>query len=105
MKTVAAQKLDIEVGNVGSVSALLDRPPKSRACFVFAHGAGAGMTHPFIDTVATGLAERGIETLRYQFSDREKPRKRRAPPAIAQAAVRAAVAEAGKRCAGLPLIA
>jgi predicted alpha/beta-hydrolase family hydrolase len=105
MKTVAAQKLDIKVGNAGSVSALLDRPPKSRACFVFAHGAGAGMTHPFMDTVATGLAERGIATLRYQFPYMEKASKRPDPPAIAQAAVRAAVAEAGKRCAGLPLIA
>jgi predicted alpha/beta-hydrolase family hydrolase len=105
MKTVAAQKLDIKVGNTGSVSALLDRPPKSRACFVFAHGAGAGMTHPFMDTVATGLAERGIATLRYQFPYMEKASKRPDPPAIAQAAVRAAVAEAGRRCAGLPLIA
>src|SRR5258705_9929024 len=105
MKAAGAQKLDIAVGKAGSVSALLDRPPKARACFVFAHGAGAGMTHPFMETVASGLGERGIATLRYQFPYMEKGSKRPDPPAIAHAAVRAAVAEAGRRCPGLPLIA
>src|SRR5712664_543153 len=105
IKIASAQKLDIEIGNAGSVSALLDRPPKARACFVFAHGAGAGMTHPFMETVASGLGERGIATLRYQFPYMERGSRRPDPPAIAQAAVRAAVAEAGRRCPGLPLIA
>ena len=105
MKATSAQKLDIDIGKAGSVSALLDRPPKARACFVFAHGAGAGMTHPFMETVAAGLGERGIATLRYQFPYMEKGSKRPDPPPIAQAAVRAAVAEAGRRCLGLPLIA
>ena len=105
MKAAGAQKLDIAVGKAGSVSALLDRLPKARACFVFAHGAGAGMTHPFMETVATGLGERGIATLRYQFPYMEKASKRPDPPPIAQAAVRAAVAEAGRRCAGLLLVA
>src|SRR5258705_31433 len=97
MKIASAQKLDIEIVNAGSVSALLDRPPKARACFVFAHGAGAGMTHPFMETVASGLRERGIATLRYQFPYMEKGSKLPDPPAIAQAAVRAAVAEAARR--------
>ena len=105
MKIASAQKLDIEIANAGSVSALLDRPPKARACFVFAHGAGAGMTHPFMETVASGLRERGIATLRYQFPYLEKGSKRPDPPPIAQAAVRAAVADAARRCPGLPLIA
>jgi predicted alpha/beta-hydrolase family hydrolase len=105
MKAFSAQKFDIEIANAGSVSALLDRLAQARACFVFAHGAGAGMTHPFMETVATGLGERGIATLRYQFPYMEKGSKRPDPPAIAQAAVRGAVAEAGRRCAGLPLIA
>src|SRR5260370_33378289 len=105
MKIASAQKLDIAVGRAGSVSALLDRPPKARACFVFAHGAGAGMAHPFMETVASGLGERGIATLRYQFPYMEKGGKRPDPPPIAHAAVRAAVAEAGRRCPGLPLIA
>ncbi|MDB5612217.1 MAG: alpha/beta hydrolase [Bradyrhizobium sp.] len=105
MKTASAQKLDIEIEKAASVSALLIRPPRARACFVFAHGAGAGMTHPFMETVAAGLGERGVATLRYQFPYMEKGSKRPDPPAIAQAAVRAAVAEAGRCCAGLCLIA
>jgi len=103
--TDAQQKLHIEIAKVGPVSALLNRPAQARACFVFAHGAGAGMTHPFMETVAQGLFERGIATLRYQFPYMEKGSRRPDPPAIAQATVRAAVAEAGRRCPGLPLIA
>src|SRR6266436_4097346 len=70
MKTASAQKLDIDIGKAGSVSALLDRPPKARACVVFAHGAGAGMTHPFMETVASGLGERGLATLPWTAADR-----------------------------------
>jgi uncharacterized protein len=105
MQTISAQKLVIEVGDATSVSALLIQPPQARACFVFAHGAGAGMTHPFMEAVATGLGERGVATLRYQFPYMEKAARRPDPPAIAHAAVRAAVAEAGRRCPGLPSIA
>src|SRR6266849_11222175 len=105
MNVINAQKLNIEIGNAASVSALLTQPPKARACFVFAHGAGAGMTHPFMAAIAGGLGERGVATLRYQFPYMEKGSKRPDSPAIAQAAVRAAVAEAGRRCAGLWLIA
>jgi predicted alpha/beta-hydrolase family hydrolase len=99
------QKLTIDIVNAASVSALLLRPDNARACFVFAHGAGAGMSHPFMDKVATGLCERGITTLRYQFPYMEKGSKRPDAPAVAHAAVRAAVAEAARCCAGLPLIA
>ena len=105
MKTGSSQKLDIGIGNAGTVSALLDRPASARACFVFAHGAGAGMTHPFMQTVAAGLGERGVATLRYQFPYMEKGSRRPDPPAIAHAAVRAAVTEARACCPGLPLIA
>ena len=105
MKIASVQKLDIEIGKAGSVSALLDRPPQTRACFVFAHGAGAGMSHPSMEAVSAGLGERGVATLRYQFPYMEKGSKRPDPPAVARAAVRAAVAEAGRRCPGLPLIA
>jgi len=105
MSAASPQKLAIEVANSGSVSALLIRPAEARACFVFAHGAGAGMTHPFMETFATGLGERGVASLRYQFPYMEKGSRRPDPPAIAQAAVRAAVAEAGLSCPGLPLIA
>ena len=81
------------------------RPENARACFVFAHGAGAGMSHPFMETVATGLCDRGVATLRYQFPYMEKGGKRPDAPAVAHAAVRAAVREAARCCAGLPLIA
>jgi predicted alpha/beta-hydrolase family hydrolase len=105
MKVASAQKVHIEIENAASVAALLTHPPQARACFVFAHGAGAGMTHPFMEAIAAGLCERGVATLRYQFPYMEKGSKRPDSPAIAQAAVRAAVAEAGRRCAGLRLIA
>jgi predicted alpha/beta-hydrolase family hydrolase len=105
MKVGSPQQLEIAVGDAGPVSALLIRPANARACFVFAHGAGAGMTHSAMEATALGLAERGVATLRYQFPYMEKGSKRPDPPAVAHAAVRAAVAEAGRRCAGLRLIA
>ena len=98
-------ELKIETGSAGAVSALLTRPAPARACFVFAHGAGAGMTHAFMTRVASGLAERNVATLRYQFPYMEKGSKRPDPPGIAHAAVRAAVATAAQHCPGLPLIA
>jgi uncharacterized protein len=103
--TGAAQALKIEIDDTAAVSALMIRPPQARACFVFAHGAGAGMAHPFMATVAAGLGERNVATLRYQFPYMEKASKRPDPPAVAQAAVRAAVAEAARRCPGMKLIA
>ena len=104
MTAASPQPLKIEAGSA-IVSALLIVPDHARACFVFAHGAGAGMTHAFMEEAATGLAARGIATLRYQFPYMEKGSKRPDPPAVAHAAVRAAVAEAAKACPGLPLIA
>jgi predicted alpha/beta-hydrolase family hydrolase len=101
----APQKLRVEVGKSTSVTALLMCPQASRACFVFAHGAGAGMTHPSMEAIATGLAERGIATLRYQFPYMEAGGRRPDPPALAHATVRAAVAEAARSCPALPLIA
>jgi len=73
--------------------------------YVFAHGAGAGMTHPFMAAVAAQLAERGIATLRFQFPYMEHGSKRPDPPRIAHAAIRAAIAEARRRLPKLPLFA
>jgi predicted alpha/beta-hydrolase family hydrolase len=101
----SVQELKFDVGSAGNVSALLMRPNDARACYVFAHGAGAGMRHASMEAIATGLADRGIATLRYQFPYMEKGGKRPDPPALAHATVRAAVAEAAKACAGLALIA
>jgi predicted alpha/beta-hydrolase family hydrolase len=105
LQTVDVQRLRIEIDDQTSVSALLVRSPQPRACYVLAHGAGAGMTHPSMETIATGLGERGIATLRYQFPYMEKAGKRPDPPAVAHAAVRAAVAQAARSCPTLPLIA
>jgi predicted alpha/beta-hydrolase family hydrolase len=105
MKAVNAEKLQIRIEKADPVSALLMKPPQARACYVFAHGAGAGMAHASMETIAAGLADRGIATLRYQFPYMEKGSKRPDAPAVAHAAVRAAVAEAARLCDGLPLIA
>ena len=102
---IVPQKLEIAVGSAGSVSALLIRPAKARACYVFAHGAGAGMTHSFMEAATQGMADRGIASLRYQFPYMEKGSKRPDPPAVAHAAVRSAVAEAARHCPKLRLIA
>jgi len=105
MTRASATPISLDVGDQGSVSGLLDSPAAPRACYVFAHGAGAGMKHPFMGAIAQGLAERGIATLRYQFPYMERGSKRPDPPARAQAAVRAAVAEAARLLPGAALIA
>jgi len=87
------------------VSGLLQVPENARACLVLAHGAGAGMAHPFMAAVADGLAERGMATLRYQFPYMEQGSKRPDTPRVAEAAVRAAVAEAGRLAPGMMLLA
>jgi hypothetical protein len=105
MTVRAPERFTIDTGKSGAVSALLLRPEAPRACFVFAHGAGAGMAHSFMEAFAIGLCERGIASLRYQFPYMEKGSKRPDPPAIAQTAVRAAVAKAAEIFPGLALIA
>ena len=100
-----AQAFGFAVGESSTVSALLQHPPDATCCYVLAHGAGAGMTHPFMQAVADGLARRGIATLRYQFPYMERGSKRPDAPALAHATVRAAVAEAAQRLPGLPLLA
>jgi predicted alpha/beta-hydrolase family hydrolase len=87
------------------VSGLLQVPRRTGACFVLAHGAGAGMSHPFMAAVADGLAERGIATLRYQFPYMEQNSKHPDAPKLAQATVRAAVAQASHMVPKLGLVA
>ena len=105
LTNVNVQPLTITVDDTQSVSGLLQTTAKARACYVMAHGAGAGMTHPFMAAVADGFAERGIATLRYQFPYMERGSKRPDAPKVAQAAVRAAVGEAARRLPGLSLFA
>src|SRR5215470_16413091 len=87
------------------LSGLLLRPERAKALYLFAHGAGAGMTHRSMWSNAQGLAERGVATLRYNFSYMEKGSKRPDPPRIAHSAVRAAAAEAARLAPDLPLYA
>ena len=105
MNAVSPLQLELNVDGAESVSALLLRPSGARACYVFAHGAGAGMTHEFMERVAAGLCDRAIATLRYQFPYMEKRSKRPDAPPLAHATVRAAVAEAARSCPGLALFA
>jgi uncharacterized protein len=98
-----AQELTFAVDPMRRVSALLIAPPKAHACYVLAHGAGAGMTHPSMASVAAELGERGIATLRYQFPYMQQRSKRPDPPAVCHATVRAAVARANEL--KLPIIA
>jgi predicted alpha/beta-hydrolase family hydrolase len=97
--------LTFDVPGSGRVSALAVSPPKARLGYVLAHGAGAGMRHPFLETIAQRLSERSVATFRYQFPYMESKRGRPDPPEVAAATVRAAVAEASKQLGGLPLIA
>ncbi len=100
-----AQRIAITIDTATVVDGLLLAPNDARAGYVLAHGAGAGMTHPFLAAVAEGLATRGIATLRYQFPYMQRGSRRPDAPATAQATVRAAVAEAMRRLPQLPLFA
>lgn len=96
MTVANPQPVTISVDDARRVSGLLQAPPEARACYVLAHGAGAGMDHPSMAAVAEGLAGRGIATLRYQFPYMERGAKRPDAPKLAQATVRSAVAEASR---------
>lgn len=100
-----AAALTIALADGGAVSGLLQAPADAQACYVFAHGAGAGMDHPFMSALAAGLAQRAVASLRFQFPYMEQGLRRTDTPKVAQAAVRAAVREAGQRLPGLPLFA
>jgi predicted alpha/beta-hydrolase family hydrolase len=100
-----AKPISITVSDTVRVSGMLQNPVHARACYVLAHGAGAGMTHPFMAAVAAELARHGIATLRYQFPYTERGAKRPDPPQLAQATVRAAVGAALTLFPKHPLIA
>ena len=102
---ISSQQVTIRVDGTQRVSGILQAPANALACYVLAHGAGAGMTHPFIAAVAGELSQRGIATLRYQFPYIEHGSKRPDVPKLAQATVRAAVAEMSRLAPDLVLIA
>jgi len=100
-----AESLTVAIDDQHRISGLLSNSAGSRACYVMGHGAGAGMTHPFLAGLAADLAAQRIATLRYQFPYMEEARRRPDSPALAHATIRAVVAEAAWRAAGLPLFA
>ena len=97
--------ITLDAGEAGPVSGLVDSPAEPAGAFVLAHGAGAGMAHPFMAAAARGLAARGIAVLRFNFAYMERGSKRPDPPRLAHAAVRAAADEAARRWPGVPLAA
>jgi predicted alpha/beta-hydrolase family hydrolase len=105
MTAVRSQAVTISLDDAREVSGLLQTPPAARVCYVLAHGAGAGMSHPSMADIANGLAERRIATLRYQFPYMEQGSKRPDAPKLAQATVRAAVIEASHFVPKLALVA
>jgi uncharacterized protein len=101
----AGELLSIAVDAQHTVSARLALPHLASACYVLAHGAGAGMDHAFMSAAALELKELGIATLRFQFPYVERGSRRPDPPPLCHATVRAAVAEAARLVPGLPLFA
>jgi len=99
------ESFSFAVQDAVSVAGRLVMPPGARACYVLAHGAGAGMDQPFMQASATELGALGIATLRYQFPYMQRRVRRPDPPALCHATVRAAVAEAARRAPALPLFA
>jgi uncharacterized protein len=100
-----AERLTLAIDETRRVSALLQLPPAATACFVLAHGAGAGMDHPSMVAIAAELAARNIATLRIQFPYMERGTRRPDPPPVCHATVRAAVAEAARLAPTLALFA
>src|SRR5712672_2290160 len=99
------ERLRFAVEGAGEVSAILVRPAEARCLLVLAHGAGAGMTHPFLEKLAGELASAGVATFRYQFPYMEKRRRIPDAPALLMATVRAAVRAATQAAPDLPLFA
>jgi predicted alpha/beta-hydrolase family hydrolase len=87
------------------VSALLQKPPQAEVLYVLGHGAGAGMRHPFLQTIADALSAVGVATFRYQFPYMEEGRHSPDPPRVAEATARSAVLAAARAAPELPLIA
>lgn len=102
---VASHEIELEVPDRGMVDAVLDAPRAPVCGYVLAHGAGAGMHHPFLAQTAALLNGAGIATLRYQFPYMQARARRPDPPAVLAATVRAAVTAAAALLPGVPLVA
>ena len=104
--STTAREISFDAGErAGAVSGLLALPPRAACLLVLAHGAGAGMRHPFMESAAEELRARGIATLRYQFPYMQRKSRRPDSPQVLQATVRAAVKAAAVANPDLPLFA
>ena len=105
MGRAETKPVSVAVDAATRVSGLFTQGSKCSALYVFAPGAGAGITHSFMEDVANGLAEREIATLRYQFPYMERGSGRPDPPPVCHATVRAAIEEAARLLPEVPLFA
>ncbi|MBS1543587.1 MAG: dienelactone hydrolase family protein [Bacteroidetes bacterium] len=101
----STKAVTISVGKSGRVSGEFIVPPKPKSILVLAHGAGAGMNHPFLKSLALELAGKGVGTLRYNFLYMEMKKKRPDVPAVAHSAVEAAFGNALESYPKLPVFA
>ncbi|MFI5131386.1 MAG: alpha/beta family hydrolase [Chitinophagales bacterium] len=90
---------------IGSVSAECIIPAKSKCIITIAHGAGAGMNHSFMVTLAQSLSEAGVATMRFNFPFMENKKGRPDTPAVAHQTIEAAITKAKKLFPDLPLFA
>jgi len=103
--TSVSEHTFLATNSSGEVSAIFTEPDAAKGLYVFAHGAGAGMRHRFMEAVALRLASRAIATFRYQFPYMEAGRKGPNPAPVLVKTVRSAVGEAARLAPGLPLAA
>lgn len=100
-----ARSLKIQVSpSIGKVSGEYIAPPGAKCILALAHGAGAGMDHPFMVALANSLAEIGIATMRFNFPFAENKKRRPDTPAVAQQTIEAAIAKAQQLSADLPVL-
>jgi len=100
------QSLSLQVSpSIGSVSAEYIVPETSKCIMTLAHGAGAGMGHSFMTTLAASLAEVGIATLRFNFPFSEHKKGRPDTPDVAHQTIAAAITNAHESFPSLPLFA
>ncbi len=97
--------LKVAVPDAGEVSARWLRPAGARWLLVLAHGAGAGMNHPFLEKLAAELAAVQVATFRYQFPYVEQGRRVPDSPQLLTSAVRAAVRAASESAPDLAILA
>ena len=105
MAAASKGQVKIAVPDAGEVSAMWSRPENARWLLVLAHGAGAGMRHPFLEKLTAELAGVGIATFRYQFPYMEQRRRVPDTPPLLKSTVRAAVRAARETAPDLPILA